>query len=294
MAPDVPAREAPRYALSPRRDRVIGTCGLCQETRKLRESHLIPAAIYKIARDPDAPPEIGKDPAYMSPRGTVQTSHQIKAYFLCEQCENRFSDLGERTATGECSRRDGGFRLRERLRESEPSFTELGTKWYSGARVPGVDSESYRYFAASMVWRTSAGPWREPGWERWRLSLGTKYQEAFRSYLLGASAFPSQALLALFVADDEDPLRQASVPLAKTEAGFHLHNFFIPGIEFRLYLGGAIDSRVRALYAHLETSLLLILHESRSAPSTRQLAQALRTSELKGKLARRITRGNRA
>jgi hypothetical protein len=30
----------------------VGPCGLCKEVRALRESRLLPKAIYKLARDP--------------------------------------------------------------------------------------------------------------------------------------------------------------------------------------------------------------------------------------------------
>lgn len=55
------------------------TCGLCREPTLLQNSHLIPRAIYAFLREDG---EKNPNPVVMKNSYTVQTSRQIRQYFL--------------------------------------------------------------------------------------------------------------------------------------------------------------------------------------------------------------------
>ena len=68
-------------------------CGLCQLDRPLVDSHLLPAAAYKLAREPDRQ---NPNPIVVTPGHAGSSSRQISDEFLCRECEDRFSKRGER------------------------------------------------------------------------------------------------------------------------------------------------------------------------------------------------------
>ena len=74
----------------------VGPCGLCREQRVLRYSHLFPAALYKILRDPD---RRNPNPVMVTRSHAGTTSRQVSAYFLCGDCEQRFSRDGSGTSS---------------------------------------------------------------------------------------------------------------------------------------------------------------------------------------------------
>src|SRR5262249_56303002 len=95
----------------------VGQCGLCQEVRALRESHLLPKALYKLARDPS---RANPNPVLLAAGRASATSRQVAQRFLCDDCEQRFSDRGERYVVGQCPRPGGEFRRRPLLEGPKP------------------------------------------------------------------------------------------------------------------------------------------------------------------------------
>jgi len=95
----------------------VGQCGLCQERRELRESHLLPAALYRLARDPS---RTNPNPVTVAGKRTSTTSRQIADHFLCIECEGRFSNGGERYVLAQCARPSGDFKVRELLEKATP------------------------------------------------------------------------------------------------------------------------------------------------------------------------------
>ena len=91
-----------------------GRCRLCQLKKTLRNSHLLPASLYKQFRDPsrDNPNSV-----VVKAGRAYQTSRQIQDYLLCDKCEDLFSKHGEAWVTGNCYRENGSFYLRDSLLE---------------------------------------------------------------------------------------------------------------------------------------------------------------------------------
>jgi hypothetical protein len=216
-------------------DREDGTCALCRKQRQLRDSHLLPAGIYKLLRDPDLR---NPNPVVVTPKLASTTSWQVTARLLCHQCEEQFSRRGERYVLAQCARGQQGFPLRESLHKLTSVHTEVvGTKTYGVYEVGstlGEHVEEYMYFAASVFWRACARKWvRE--WQKF--SLGADYQEQFRLYLLGQGGWPKHAQLVVHVSSDEI-VDFAIDPISLTRgAGTHRCKFYVPGILFILFAG---------------------------------------------------------
>jgi hypothetical protein len=99
----------------------VGRCGLCQEVRALRESHLLPKALYKLARDPS---RANPNPVLLAAGRASATSRQIADRFLCDDCEQRFSDRGERLSFAKIASHsvDDGPCSRDRPRHASGRF----------------------------------------------------------------------------------------------------------------------------------------------------------------------------
>jgi len=222
----------------------VGRCGLCQETRILRESHLLPAAVYRLSRDPS---RANPNPVVLAAGRASATSRQVADRFLCDECEQRFSDRGERYVLGQCARPTGEFKARELLEQAVPLAEEAKVRVYDVGKMLGAHVDEYLYFAASVFWRASARAWREDG-PRERFSLGSGYDEEFRLYLLGQADFPRNGRLFVHVWSDaisgESPVGFTTIgPCSTKIEGERRHKFCIPGITFILFLGRLVPAR---------------------------------------------------
>lgn len=212
----------------------VGQCGLCLERRELHESHLLPAALYNLVRDPPSGPN--RNPVHVTGRKSFTSSRQIKALFLCAGCEGRFSANGESYVLSQCDRQGGHFKLRELLRTSTPVMDEGEYKLYDVASLLGGNTDQYLYFGASVFWRASARSWKSGDVLLSPIKLG-KYQEELRLYLLGNARFPTEGRLLVHVSSDDKMTDMILPPKSgRSEIG-RFHKFYIPGILFTLYLG---------------------------------------------------------
>ena len=218
----------------------VGRCGLCRNVRELRDSHLLPAASYKLSRiesrsDPN--------PVVVSKRRSVTTSRQVSDYFLCSECEDKFSRNGERYVFHQCARRGGEFKLREILAAESPVCVDAKFKIYDVARLLGTRVDQYIYFAASVFWRASAHRWTFDGRTLDLISCGSRYQEEFRRYLLGEAAFPENGRIFVHVWDDVPIEFTTITPTSFRVECMRRHKFCIPGITFILFLGGEVSKK---------------------------------------------------
>jgi hypothetical protein len=222
----------------------VGQCGLCQEMRVLQESHLLPAALYKLSRDPS---RRNPNPVLLAGGRASATSRQVAHRFLCVQCEQRFSGRGERYVLGQCARPNGEFKLRELLEEVVPVAQVSEFRLYEVGELLGPHADEYLYFAASVFWRASARAWTEDG-PRERFSLGSVYDEQFRLYLLGEADFPRNARLLVHVWSDtispDSGIGFTTIaPCSSRVDGERRHKFCVPAITFILFLGGLVPER---------------------------------------------------
>lgn len=217
-----------------------GQCGLCRRTKKLQDSHLLPAAAYKLSRiesrsDPN--------PVVITKGRSFTTSRQVSAYFLCNECEDKFSRNGERYVLKHCARPSGEFRLREILEKEHPVCVDSRFKVYDVKGLLGRRVEQYVYFAASVFWRASAHSWKMEDRHLNLISLGAKYQEQFRLYLLGKTGFPANARIFVHVWGDKEIDSTTIFPCTFRVKGVWRHKFCIPGLTFILFLSNDVPKK---------------------------------------------------
>lgn len=214
----------------------LGTCRLCGQSRELRDSHLLPKAVYRYLRSPGE-----QDPTLVTPRRFGPTSKQIKARLLCSECEQRFNDGGERWMLRHGHR---GFRLRELLLGVPPHFTTEYGPVFSCAAIPNVDVQKLTHFALSVFWRTAVYPWSGA---EYQIDLGKRYESEIRAFLLGTSEFPANAVLTVWVADSEMPDSLFCAPYGGRWQHCFQYEFFMQGVLFRLLLGSKLPLNFRQM-----------------------------------------------
>jgi len=218
----------------------IGRCGLCLASMELRDSHLLPASLYKRAR---LPARQSPNPVVVAGEKAVITSKQVTARFLCAGCESRFSKLGESHVLADGPQPDGRFPLRARLEAASPVETRPDFKVFNAATVLGDQTNSFLYFAASVFWRASATTWKVGPGRTCHIELGATYVDQFRRYLLGEGGLPPQSRLFPYVSADNRAGFPTVFPCSSQVVGGWRHKFYIPGLLFILFLGDDATSR---------------------------------------------------
>lgn len=248
-------------------------CALCLMHRPLRDSHLLPAALYRLARDAS---DRNPNPVIVTKAVASQRSAQISQYLLCGTCEDRFSRHGERHVLKNCAR-PSGFRLLDAL-TAAPALCE-GSSW----RVVDISGQSavagdhYLYFAASVFWRAAVASWNVNGRRIPSLSLGAGYQEQFRKYLLDGAPFP--ALARMFVHAWTDAVDSTSIaPTSSRVGGVYRHKFCIPGVGFTLFVGRSVPSRQNAGALNSTEGQFMWTSSSRSEPLLKGFAKQIRSA----------------
>lgn len=219
------------------------TCALCQEDKELQNSHYIAAAFFKAVAQGHAPYDQAIVHHDFEAKKVFRTNYQPKKKLLCSACEQLFSRKGENTLAKYCHRKDGQFLLKNVLEKTPASgVTPQGMVYYCEKEKINneVDLDSFVYFAVSLLWRGSVTNWPKPYDGAYR-SLGPKYEEDFRKYLLGKIPLISQISIDVQVDFDEPTFVGIISPICSREKiqelRFHLHQIFIPGIRIKVYLG---------------------------------------------------------
>lgn len=261
-------------------------CALCLQDRDLRKSHLMPKSLYRVIRN--AFPGGGKGLVFSSvDKGTsAYTNKQVVANLLCEDCEGLFDKKGEEIVCSECYRGKGNFLLQDTTKKSQVSFINSGERWINPIKeTTDLNYCGYLYFGASIIWRASAGKW--PNFAgKIRGSLGVKYQEQLRKFLLGETGFPSNIYLLVYVDEDKNPLPILSFPAAKKFSGYHSHVFYIPGIKFSFFVG-SVTGEIGKVFQKEKTQVFFIGYYFRESVDFQQLAEFTKTDvEPRGRLAR--------
>jgi len=209
---------------------MLGTCKLCTLTKDLQESHLMPRALYRMARGSGA--NGNQDPHVLTAKVRKPTSHQIKDYVLCRDCEQRFSTNGEDYVMRLVTKRNGQFPLLDILKAKATPLR--GKKWtaYTTAQTPDLDRSKIAYFALSVFWRASIHTWEQESGEKQRIDLGKKYNEEIRRYLLVETPIPKNATLLVAACTDEESQKTFYVPEENEKVKDRSFGFLARGIFF--------------------------------------------------------------
>jgi hypothetical protein len=229
---------------------MVGDCGLCHTKGvTLKDSHLIPRALYKLFRDERFP---DPSPVLISEGKSLLSNRQAADCFLCDVCEDRFNKYGEAWVLANCWRDEQTFKLRDALLATRPHpKSSSDTKIFVSAAAPGVEPDKLAYFAASVFWRRAARSW-EIGTLAVRRLRFDRYEEAFRLYLLGRARWPRDAVMFINVSAGMETMRNAVVefPARISRNGSYIYRLRIPGITFMLMLGSRFRQYVNLCAVH--------------------------------------------
>jgi hypothetical protein len=211
----------------------IRTCKLCQETRELQRSHLVPSAMFRYASDARSP---RPNTVVVSRRGRSAVVRHVTAHLLCSDCEQRFNNLGETWMMQQVWNGER-FPLLDRLNVAMEIRPFAGAVAYSGADC-GIDTEKLGYFALSVLWRAAVRTWTTSKYSTERIELKA-FEEPIRLYLLGDGQFPANVAVVATVCTD----RYSRVFYLPAPASFPIpiplqaFAFLALGVQFLIFTG---------------------------------------------------------
>ena len=220
-------------------NQIIGQCGLCKKQKALMESHLIPKSVYKIVVTKSS----SNNPVLVKGGKSKKTSKQVKSHFLCSCCEKRLSKYGEDHVL-KYTYRDTGRFIFQNILEGIVHEREMdGALVFVGSKIPKIKINHFIHFALGVFWKASAGKWKFLGQQLVNNQLGKRYETQFREFLLGTSQFPENAILTVSISNKKEPFPIAIFPIRYKHDGYFQHRFYIPGIEFILWVGNLIPNK---------------------------------------------------
>ena len=207
----------------------IGTCPLCRRTEQpLQESHYLPAALYSPRR---------KMRQYRTRNSTGIMETDLREYLLCQECETRFNKMGESYVLNLIAAKANRFPLREKLHVAlARDIGDGSAPRFSGEDI-GLDMDKFAYFALSVVWRGAVHQWMNADGTLMAPSRLGDFEESMRQFLAGEAAFPSNMVVIVAVASDNESRRIFSFPEAAVLDGCLNFRFFARGIFFRVMMG---------------------------------------------------------
>ena len=261
----------------------VGICSLCLTRSQLQLSHLLPAALYRIAAGSDGHPVV------LSAGVHLKTSRQVRAHRLCKACEGRLHDCGEDWFLKHCWRDQSRFRLRDLLAASEPAAVVTEGACYAAGSIRGVDVPQLSHFALSVFWRGPLAGWRNPiGALLEPLDLGP-YAKQLRQYLLGKRGIPDGIALLAFLTAWRPDLTICGSTRLPTFLGrtpeFHAFKFVAAGLTFWLLTGRTIPASYRRMCAAAHG--LIHIAPDIDAMNFADALQTMRSGERRGAMARR-------
>lgn len=139
-----------------------------------------------------------------------------------------------------CYRGRGVFRLREKVETLQPLESYTDSKVYSLSACETVSVPEIVYFCTSVFWRASVQAWQLLDKVYGPISLGDKYQEQIRKYLLGQSEFPDSAAVLVVLSGLKTPHLHFSFPDTVRVDSCYCHRLHIPGVDFLFHVGKGI------------------------------------------------------
>ena len=137
----------PKFVLN-----LMNICALCLTENYLKESHLIPSRFcYKKIKSE------GKNPIYIGEDKTFSTSKEIKAYLLCDKCEQRFG-IKENIISRNLIQHDKSFPLQDKVKKLKLICETDNGEAFEGIEIKELCND-LGYFASSVFWRSSVHEW---------------------------------------------------------------------------------------------------------------------------------------
>ena len=223
----------------------MGACKLCLQHRQLQESHLLPRALYRLARGSGV--RGNQDPVAFTIKGSRSSSHQLKDYVLCRDCEQLFSKKGEGYVMRLVTKRNGQFPLLEKLGTVPTQMKRGDWSAYSATDAPEIDRAAIAYFALSVFWRASVHSWRDVEGDLVKIDLGARYNDELRRYLLGKAELPKNAWLLVSACSDSLSQQIFFMPSENAVVNDRTVGFAARGMVFMLRMTKTPTTPVRRL-----------------------------------------------
>jgi len=222
---------------------MIGRCKLCGETKILLDSHYIPKGVYRRLRDATFE---NPNPWKVTKKTATQTSKQLTAYLLCQDCEQLLNKNGEKWVLANCLQENANFPLASILdaRTADQGVYGDPTKIFFAANIPKINIQALAYFAVSIFWRGSIYGWNSDS--SIPIKLGP-FAEQFRRYLLGFEKFPQHCALWVIVREGQEFERVTYTPVNEINRKVHVCKFPMPGLAFMLLVSKNIPAQYRSM-----------------------------------------------
>jgi hypothetical protein len=207
---------------------VHGVCPLCLKSAKLCKSHYMSRVLHDLSRTGNEAPVI------MTPKLVTITPRQLWAHLLCESCEGRLNDWGEKPVLALFNGPKGDFPLLDRMNLALPFKTEEKHVIYSGEAM-GIDTESLAYYVLSVLWKGSVHEWTTLNEQKSSIDL-RKYQEPIRRYLLGETGFPDGVYVVVTACVDRGSQGMNYAPSEAVGPPYPMYSLLVRGIWFHVIM----------------------------------------------------------
>ena len=127
---------------------LIDKCKLCVNVRELHDSHLLPRAFYKLAREPESG---APNPVLITARGARFSGDQVSDFLLCSACEQTFNRSGENWVQKNCYRSETRFTVRDSLRSATPLSRQPKIESVSARSLPAKDLNHIYLFRSFCI-----------------------------------------------------------------------------------------------------------------------------------------------
>lgn len=213
--------------MSKRSQAKLGTCRLCQQSRVLKNSHILPSWMFRRLLPGDE-----KQFIRIGEGAIVLTNNNFREYLFCEDCEKIFK-VDEDHVVAISRHDDGTFSGRDGLRVIPILQPEDPHRDASA-----IGPASLGRFAIGVYWRASVST-------HFSMTLPPDVSEGVRLFLLGQAGLPDNVTLVATVLVPEEPWDPAttrpdelsSSPSRLEEFdGVGVASFVVFGFSFRLYV----------------------------------------------------------
>ena len=191
-------------------------------------------------------------PVVMTPKLIKISPRQLWAHLLCESCEQRLNEQGEKPFLALCNDANNNFRLLNLMevavpvqhsssvrvssaglmfRDVDGTFSESVIK-YSG-KAMGIDTEALAFYALSVLWKGSIHTWKTFEGQESTVDLG-EYQEPIRRYVAGEAGFPDGVYVITTACTDRGSPGMCFAPSKVAESKFPMYSILVRGIWFHV------------------------------------------------------------
>lgn len=266
------------------------TCRLCQLSKELVGSHIMPQSMYKAVGRSNQPFESDLVQVDATKGTAVRTSKQLKQKLLCSDCERILSQRGEDYFARICYQGKEKFKLRERLVKITPTQFSGGRKiWFEQDVANELDTNAIKHFFIRILWLHSICT--VLGFASvYSGALGQKYREHFRKYLFGNCVFPLNVQIYAYVDENAENWSSISHPTCQRThdlgVSVRTHSFVVPGCRVRVIVGGPVE----IIRTQRDCDIVFYQWNSAGTEFIEHIAEVTSRSTPKGKFATKFAK----